>query len=89
MKVHPSFVHGLDHGRDDNSRGAAEIAAALLSFGQRLGMTVVAEGVESPEQLEALTALGCTAVTGNLVCPALDEDTLLEQFEVLAPGRRA
>jgi diguanylate cyclase (GGDEF)-like protein/PAS domain S-box-containing protein len=89
MKVHPSFVHGLDHDSDDNARGAAEIAAALLSFGQRLGMTVVAEGVESSEQLEALTALGCTAVTGNLVCPALDEDRILEQFEVLAPGRPA
>ena len=44
---------------------------------------------ESTEQLEALTALGCTAVTGNLVCPALDEGGILEQFEVLAQGRPA
>ena len=83
MKVHPSFVHGLDHERDDSARGAAEIAAALVSFGQRLGMTVVAEGVESPAQLEALAALGCTAVTGHLLCPPLDEDAVLEQFAVL------
>jgi EAL domain-containing protein (putative c-di-GMP-specific phosphodiesterase class I) len=86
MKVHPTFVHGLGHDLDDRSHAAAEIAAALVSFGQRLGMTVVAEGVESPEQLEALMALGCTAVTGNLVCPALDEDTLLAQFASLVAG---
>jgi EAL domain-containing protein (putative c-di-GMP-specific phosphodiesterase class I) len=84
MKVHPSFVHGLDHDREDSARGAAEIASALVSFGQRLGMTVVAEGVETQQQLDALAALGCTSVTGHLLCPPLDEDAVLEQLAVLS-----
>ncbi len=84
MKVHPSFVHGLDHDRADSARGSSEIAAALVSFGQRLGMTVVAEGVETAEQLERLADLGCTSAAGNLLCPPLDEDGLLEQFARLA-----
>ncbi|MFM7063184.1 MAG: hypothetical protein ACKO04_06800 [Actinomycetes bacterium] len=46
-------------------------------------MTVVAEGVETEEQLRRLTALGCTSAAGHLLCPPLDEDGLLDQFALL------
>lgn len=79
MKVHESFVHGLDRAvpGDPEGHGAREVAAALISFGQRLGMTVVAEGVETAAQLAVLTALGCVHVAGEAVGTVTDEDGLV------------
>ncbi|WP_298393407.1 EAL domain-containing protein [uncultured Azonexus sp.] len=41
-----------------------ELVAALVAFAQRLGVRAVAEGVETPEQLEVLRRIGCDAVQG-------------------------
>ena len=87
MKVHESFVHGLDRRApgDPEATGAREVAAALISFGQRLGMTVVAEGVETPEQVAALTEMGCVHVAGSAVGTVTDEEglvALLGELEV-------
>lgn len=41
-----------------------ELVAALVAFAQRLGVRAVAEGVETPEQLEMLRQIGCDAVQG-------------------------
>jgi EAL domain-containing protein (putative c-di-GMP-specific phosphodiesterase class I) len=54
LKVDRSFVEGL--GRD---RGDEAIVAAITSMARKLGMEVVAEGVETAEQLAESRALGC------------------------------
>jgi diguanylate cyclase (GGDEF)-like protein/PAS domain S-box-containing protein len=46
---------------------AAPITSAVVALGQTLGMTVVAEGVETPPQLERLRRLGCHAGQGYLL----------------------
>ncbi len=60
LKLDASFVRGL--GRDAR---CLRIAETVLSLGQRLGMQVVAEGVETGAQREQLLALGCTAFQGR------------------------
>ena len=82
LKVDHTFVHSLDRSLpgDPNAEGAKEIAAALISFGQRLGMQVVAEGVESSKQLEILIELGCDCVSGRHLANPADEASLLQQF---------
>lgn len=60
MKIDRRFV-ALDGGRDD--RGPA-IVGGLVRLGHALGLTVVAEGVETEEQATALRAMGCDVAQG-------------------------
>jgi diguanylate cyclase (GGDEF)-like protein/PAS domain S-box-containing protein len=66
LKIDRSFVCGLDG--DGDSR---PIAAAIIDMAHALGLRVVAEGVETSAQLEALVELGCDAAQGFLFAPAL------------------
>ena len=53
---------GLGLGHDSEN-----IAAAIVAMGTVLGKTVVAEGVESPDQLAFLRACGCDLAQGFLL----------------------
>jgi len=61
IKIDRSFVTGLDTDRGDQA-----IVTAIIRLGEALGLGVVAEGVERPEELATLTALGCELVQGLL-----------------------
>ena len=50
--------------------------SASLLLARDLGFTSVAEGVETPAQLAALTSLGCTLAQGYLFCRPLPADDL-------------
>ena len=54
------------------------IVAATVEMSAHLGATVVAEGVETPEQLERVRALGCHYIQGYLFAPALASDEATE-----------
>ncbi|MDH4992338.1 EAL domain-containing protein [Aquamicrobium lusatiense] len=76
LKIDARFVHGLG---DD--AGKRRIAAAVIGLGQSLGMTVVAEGVESDEEAAILQELGCQQGQGWLyskAVPAEQAKRLLE-----------
>ena len=53
---------------DANDRA---IAKSVLALGHDLGLTTVAEGVESRDGWELLSSLGCDLAQGFLVCPPL------------------
>jgi EAL domain-containing protein (putative c-di-GMP-specific phosphodiesterase class I) len=46
-------------------------AGAVIGLAKRLGLRLVAEGVEGPEQLQMLKAEGCDAVQSFIGCPPL------------------
>ena len=58
IKVDRSFVADLTAG------GKVGLVRSILSIGDALGLTTVAEGVETIEQLEALARLGCDCAQG-------------------------
>ncbi|WP_449291473.1 putative bifunctional diguanylate cyclase/phosphodiesterase [Nonomuraea marmarensis] len=62
IKIDPSFVSGL--GRDDT---LTLLTRTIVRLGHDLGLIVVAEGIERPEQLELLKRMGCTRGQGFLV----------------------
>ncbi len=62
IKIDPSFVTGL--GRDET---LTLLTRTIARVGRDLGLTVVAEGVERPEQLELLREMGCPRAQGYLV----------------------
>ena len=62
LKIDQSFVHTL--GQD--LKGDA-LCSAIHSIGQALGIVIVAEGLETPEQLERLRQFGSDEVQGYLI----------------------
>jgi len=62
LKVDRSFVSALPESSEDRA-----IAQAVIVMARSLGMTTVAEGVETPAQLEALRDMGCDEVQGYLI----------------------
>jgi diguanylate cyclase (GGDEF)-like protein len=51
---------------------AAAIARAIISMAHNLNLTVVAEGVETQQQIDLLTEMGCTTMQGYLLSRPLD-----------------
>ena len=62
LKIDRSFVADVE----TNPRNAS-ICRALLSLGHSMGLTIIAEGVETPGQQEWLAAHGCDQVQGFLL----------------------
>lgn len=71
LKIDKSFV---THIPDD--RAGAEIAATIIAMGQKLGLRVVAEGVETTAQLAFLAEQGCDQIQGYLFSPPVSADEL-------------
>jgi len=71
LKIDRSFVSRLT-----NSDNGPELARAVITLGETLGLETVAEGIELEAQAAALLALGCVAGQGFLYAPA----TSLEQL---------
>ncbi|SHM11630.1 bifunctional diguanylate cyclase/phosphodiesterase [Roseibium suaedae] len=74
LKIDRNFLSAMD---DD--QGAKAILATIISLGKALGMTVVAEGVETAEQMSFLTGLGCHRMQGFYIARPM-EGCLLEEF---------
>ncbi len=66
LKVDKSFTFELDQKDTDIA-----IMEAIINMAHTLGMTVVAEGVESKKQFASLAGLGCDVAQGYLFAPAL------------------
>jgi diguanylate cyclase (GGDEF)-like protein/PAS domain S-box-containing protein len=80
LKIDQSFVRDLD-----TDSGASSIVSAVIGMGRNLGMQVVAEGVESREQLTCLRELACPQGQGFY----LSEPLTAAEFSRLCHRREA
>ena len=80
LKIDRSFIRDLPDARD-----SVAIASAIIQMGRSLGMTVIAEGVETAAQGEFLSREGCDELQGYLISPALP----LAPFEAWVRARQA
>ncbi len=78
LKIDRSFVGGMLE-----QKGSAELVRTIVAMAQNMGMCVVAEGVETPEQLAALSALGCEYGQGYLFSKPFDLSASPEVLEEL------
>jgi diguanylate cyclase (GGDEF)-like protein/PAS domain S-box-containing protein len=85
LKIDRSFVAGLDGGSTGAHKGA-EIVRTIVALARSLGVRVVAEGVETREQLAALHALGCDFAQGYLIGRPVPADQFAVAF-LAAPPR--
>jgi diguanylate cyclase (GGDEF)-like protein/PAS domain S-box-containing protein len=81
LKIDRSFVRDLTTDADD-----ASITAAIVSMAKSLRQEVVAEGVETAEQLNFLRALGCDAAQGYYFYRPLGAPTFAQ---LLHPEQRS
>jgi diguanylate cyclase (GGDEF)-like protein len=82
LKVDRALVGASPAG---NSTAPGAVLGAVTALGSALAMEVLAEGVETAEQLELVRAVGCTYAQGNLLSPPLPPEDL---GRLLTEGRQ-
>jgi diguanylate cyclase (GGDEF)-like protein len=75
LKVDQSFVRDLPH-----NAGNCAIVRAILAMAANLNLKVIAEGVESKEQLEFLRTEGCHEMQGFLLSPPISSESFASRF---------
>jgi diguanylate cyclase (GGDEF)-like protein len=81
LKIDQSFIRDLTTDRDD-----AAIVNAIVGLARSLGLDILAEGVETREQLVSLVGLGCEHFQGNLFSPPLPASGAEEIFRPRFPN---
>jgi len=84
LKIDRSFVRELGTAED-----TSEIVTTILQLARSLNMDVIAEGVETRDQLTRLTNLGCEAVQGYYFSKPVEADRarlLIEDKQLLEHG---
>jgi diguanylate cyclase (GGDEF)-like protein/PAS domain S-box-containing protein len=84
LKIDQSFVRDVATNADD-----ATIVGTIIHMGRSLKMDVVAEGVETEDQLNFLQTLDCTYVQGLLFGDPMSSDNYLELLLAQAEGTDA
>lgn len=74
IKIDHSTVNHLP-----NDSSSAALVSSIIALAQSQKLTIVAEGVETQDQLDFLRKHGCSRMQGNLFSPAIS----VEQFEQL------
>jgi diguanylate cyclase (GGDEF)-like protein len=85
LKIDRSFVMGLD----GDAAGSAAIVRSVAVLGRDLGLSVVAEGVESATAWRALVDADCTAAQGYLLSRPLPPDELAAWTSARGGARHA
>jgi EAL domain-containing protein (putative c-di-GMP-specific phosphodiesterase class I) len=71
LKIDRSFVTGLPDDRNDMA-----VVEAIIAMGHALGMSVLAEGVETSEQFDFLARKGCDFMQGYYFARPVPFDVL-------------
>jgi EAL domain-containing protein (putative c-di-GMP-specific phosphodiesterase class I) len=81
LKIDRSFIRNLAPGNEDHT-----LCEAMITMAHRLGIKVIAEGVESPQQRELLRGAACDMAQGYLYAQALPLAELVGMLRKQAAG---
>ena len=72
LKIDQSFINRIQH-----EQSTRTITATLILLAQQLGMSVVAEGIETQAQYELLASFGCDSIQGYLISKPLSSEDFM------------
>ncbi|KAF3996387.1 putative bifunctional diguanylate cyclase/phosphodiesterase [Glaciimonas immobilis] len=78
IKIDRSFVHGLPDLTEDRA-----IVRAMIELGRHMNLSVIAEGVETEEQLTFLRQHGCSLIQGFILSRPVPLDVLIASYNPL------
>ena len=81
LKIDQSFIRGLSTDSND-----AALVSAIISLGRSLKLTIIAEGVETLEQLDFLKAHQCEEGQGYYFSKAVEPDAFARYLESVKPA---
>jgi len=81
LKIDQSFIRGLSTDSND-----AALVSAIISLGRSLKLTIIAEGVETLEQLDFLKAHRCEEGQGYYFSKAVEPDAFARYLESVKPA---
>jgi diguanylate cyclase (GGDEF)-like protein len=81
LKIDQSFIRGLSTDSND-----AALVSAIISLGRSLKLTIIAEGVETLEQLDFLKAHQCEEGQGYYFSKAVEPDAFAQYLESVKPA---
>lgn len=84
LKIDQSFIRGLSTDSND-----AALVSAIISLGRSLKLTIIAEGVETLEQLDFLKAHQCEEGQGYYFSKAVEPDAFVRYVGSLKPSSSA
>lgn len=73
LKIDQSFIRAME--KDTRSR---ELVKSIIGLGQNMGLSIIAEGVETQEEAGILRDMGCEAAQGYHFAKPLPEDKVIE-----------
>ena len=84
VKIDQSFVGEIDH-----VHGHCPVVLAIIAMASGLGMNLIAEGVETPDQAQYLEQAGCSRMQGFLFHPPMANGPFMQLLEEQRSGRRS
>jgi EAL domain-containing protein (putative c-di-GMP-specific phosphodiesterase class I) len=81
LKIDQSFIRGLSNDSND-----AALVSAIISLGRSLKLTIIAEGVETLEQLNFLRAHHCEEGQGYYFSKAVEADSFVQYLCSVKPA---
>jgi EAL domain-containing protein (putative c-di-GMP-specific phosphodiesterase class I)/GGDEF domain-containing protein len=84
LKIDRSFVQGIPE-----EHTSMTLVRSIVAMGHGLGLTVVAEGVETEAQRSVLEMAACDQIQGFLISQPIDTDSFRAQFLTATPASEA